>query len=232
MTSLPDHVPLPFPILYEDNHLLAVVKPPEMPTMGAAPGTTSLVDLAKRYLKTKYAKPGNVYLGVVSRLDAPVTGVLLLARTSKAAERLTNQFRQRRIEKTYWAIVSGRVTPDCGECLDWVCKDEPHRRMAIASPAEPGAKQAELSYRLVRQLPAGSLLEIELHTGRKHQIRLQLSNIGHPIWGDKKYGSHRPFSHGIALHSRTLQLTHPTLKQQLTFQSPPPKSWDRFSLDV
>src|SRR5262249_30669630 len=135
-------------ILYEDNHLLAFNKPHGLPTMGVALGRPSLVTLAKQYIKRRYRKPGNVYLGVMSRLDAASSGVVLLARTSKAAARLTEQFRGRKVEKTYWAVVSGTIDPPSGELTDWVVKDEVHERMAIAPARAPGAKEACLRYRL------------------------------------------------------------------------------------
>ena len=131
--------------------------------------------LAKEYVKQRYQKPGNVYLGVVSRLDAPVTGVVLLARTSKAAARLTEQFRSRGVEKSYWAVVEGVVEPADGRLVDWLAEDERHRRMHIVGPTMPGAKEARLAYRRLSVVGGNSWLEVELETGRKHQIRLQFS---------------------------------------------------------
>ncbi len=134
----------PFPVLYEDNHLLAVLKPAGLATMGTPPGRPTLLSIAKDYIKRRYDKPGNVYLGVMSRLDAPVTGVVLMARTSKAARRLTEQFRSRSVEKVYRAIVEGRVSPRSDAWVDWVGKDERHRRMHVVGPTLPGAKEARL----------------------------------------------------------------------------------------
>jgi 23S rRNA pseudouridine1911/1915/1917 synthase len=243
-------------VLYEDNHLLAVNKPALLPTMGVADERPSLLAVAKEYIRQKYRKPGNVYLGIVSRLDAPVTGVVLLARTSKAAGRLSQQFRERDVEKVYWAIVEGHVEPDAGQLTDDMRKDERHRRMHIAGPSSPGAQRAELSYRVLaidketgRQgdkeeslqlnpspcLPRSlspclgpiSLVEVRPLTGRKHQIRVQLSHAGFPIVGDRKYGSQRPFSPGIALHSRRLVVVHPVSKMQIEIEAPLPQSWQR-----
>src|SRR5262245_61476525 len=192
-------------VLYEDNHLLAVNKPAMLPTMGVADDRESLLDVAKDYVRRKYNKPGNVYLGIISRLDAPVTGVVLLARTSKAASRLSAQFRERDVEKTYWVIVEGHIDPPAGRLVDHVRKDERHRRMHIAPATTSDAQRAELSYvTLPHELGPLSLLEAQLHTGRKHQIRVQLSHAGFPIVGDRKYGSRHAFSPGIALHSRRL----------------------------
>lgn len=217
-------------VLYEDNHLLAVAKPPGIATMGVPAGKLSLLDLAKAYVKEKYHKPGNVYLGIVSRLDAPVTGVLLIARTSKAAARLTEQFRLGTVEKVYWAVVEG--TPDSpeGTCVDWMRKDERHRKMHIVAKGHAEAKEARLSYRTLQSVAAGTLLEVRLDTGRKHQIRLQLAHRGLPIIGDRKYGSTHSFDEGIALHSRYLRLQHPVLKTELALTAKLPRSWRIFGI--
>lgn len=216
---------LPFEILYEDNHLLAVVKPAGLPTMGVAAGEPSLLEAARRYVKRRYRKPGNVYLGVMSRLDAPVTGVVLLARTSKAARRLTEQFRTHAVEKIYWAIVVGIVEPEAAECVDWLRQDERHRRMHVVGPAAPAAQEARLSYRRLRSWDGLSLLEVVLDTGRKHQIRVQLAHRGWPVLGDRKYGSRRSFPEGIALHARSLTVSHPTRGDSLRFEAPLPRAW-------
>src|SRR6478672_10137069 len=136
-------------VLYEDNHLLAVNKPAMLPTMGVAEDRPSLLTIAKEYIRQKYNKPGNVYLGIVSRLDAPVTGVVLLARTSKAASRLTEQFREHRVEKIYWTLVEGRVDTPSATLQHYLRKDERHRRMHVCGRAAPGAQHAELSYRVL-----------------------------------------------------------------------------------
>ena len=224
-------IPPPLEVLYEDNHLLAVVKPAGLATMGVAPDKPSLLELARQYVKHRCRKPGNVYLGVMSRLDAPVTGIVLLARTSKAAGRLTEQFRSHRVRKTYWTVVEGTVQPAAGQCLDWLGHDERHRRMHVVGPTFPGAKEARLTYRRLKSFSGLSLLEIELQTGRKHQIRLQLSSRGWPVLGDRKYGSRRPFPAGIALHARQLVITHPIKGEPLEFQAPLPSSWQRLGLD-
>ena len=254
-------------ILYEDNHLLAVNKPALLPTMGVADDEPSLLAVAKEYVARKYNKPGKVYLGIVSRLDAPVTGVVLLARTSKAAARLSEQFREREVEKSYWAIVEGKLSPPTGKLVDFLRKDERHRKVHATIENAAGAQRAELSYRVLEGgedkekrrhggteagwqydlandpdavfpgLPFSlsphlrswaSWLEIRLLTGRKHQIRVQLSHAGYPIVGDRKYGSLRPFSPGIALHSRRLVVEHPVSKMQIEIEAPPPESWQRF----
>ncbi|MCC6123594.1 MAG: RluA family pseudouridine synthase [Pirellulales bacterium] len=218
-------------ILYEDNHLLAVVKPAGLATMGAAADTPSLWKLAKDYLKRKYKKPGNVYLGVVSRLDSPVSGVALFARTSKAAARLTEQFRSRRVKKIYWTLVEGTVTPLSGLLTHHIARDEANRRMRVVGATLRGARQASLGYRRLKIVQKKlSLVEVELHTGRKHQIRLQLAELGHPIVGDRKYGSRRAFGGGIALHARRLTVEHPVRRENITFEAPLPDAWRRFGV--
>lgn len=217
-------------VLYEDNHLLALDKPAGLATMGAAAGRPSLWALAKEYIKQKYHKPGGVYLGTVSRLDAAVSGVVLFARTSKAAGRLAEQFRSRSTKKLYWAIVEGLPAPTA-ECVDWLIKDERLKRMravAASATAQHGrAQQAHLIYRRLHETAAGWLLEIDLRTGRKHQIRVQLSQRGLTILGDRKYGSRAPFTAGIALHARQLEFTHPTRRERLSLTAPAPPTWQK-----
>lgn len=222
--------PLMPDVLYEDNHLLVLSKPAGLPTMGTPEGTPTLLTVAKEYVKRRYQKPGNVYLGVMSRLDAPVTGVILLARTSKAAARLTKQFHDHSVEKTYWAMVEGVIDPSAGRLVDWLGHDERHRRMHIVGPTLPGAREARLSYRRRSIIEGNSWIEVELETGRKHQIRLQLSHHGHPIIGDRKYGSRLEFRTGIALHARRLVVSHPTTGVRLEFEAPLPATWRRFKL--
>jgi len=213
-------------VVYEDNHLLVVSKPVGVPTQGVASGRESLLSLARQYVKEKYGTPGNVYLGVVSRLDTPVSGVIVFARTSKAARRLNEQFRARSVRKIYWAVVEGSPSPSSGECVDWIAHDDPHRRMRIVRPGAAEAQEARLAYRRIRSLAGLSLLEVELQTGRKHQIRVQLAHRGWPVVGDRRYGSHRSLSAGIALHARRLTLAHPTKGVILTFVAPVPAVWD------
>ncbi|MDO5552210.1 MAG: RluA family pseudouridine synthase [Planctomycetia bacterium] len=215
-------------ILYEDNHLLVLNKVPQIATMGLPEGETTLLTLAKDYIKQKYHKEGNVYLGVVSRLDFPVSGVVVFARTSKAAERLNAQFRTHEVQKTYLAIVEGLIHPLEDLCVNTLCEDPRHRKMYITElPAEqvPGAVEARLRYRRLARLGENSLLEVALETGRKHQIRLQLAHRGHPIAGDFKYGSRLKLRDGIALHARSLVIKHPTRDDLLTFTADVPPFW-------
>jgi 23S rRNA pseudouridine1911/1915/1917 synthase len=222
---------LPLEVLYEDNHLLVVNKPAGLATMGLPEGQPTLLTVAKDYIKQKYDKPGNVYMGIMSRLDAPVTGVVLLARTSKAAARLTEQFRSREVDKTYWAVVEGRVKPDAGALVDHLVDVERYRKMQVVQPTAPGAQEARLSYRRLSSAGIDSLVEVVLETGRKHQIRLQFAHRGHPVVGDQKYGSRRRFASGIALHARRLVVRHPIHDGPLTFLAPLPASWRVLGID-
>jgi 23S rRNA pseudouridine1911/1915/1917 synthase len=217
-------------ILYEDNHLLVVNKPAGLPTQGAAAGEDSVVARARKYLKEKYHKPGNVYVGVVSRLDAAVTGVVVLARTSKSAARLSEQFRETAVTKTYWAVVESMPKQRTGTLVDRLEKDERQRKVIVVDAG--GGQEARLRFRQLASLdPGQTLLEIHLETGRKHQIRVQLAHYGCPIAGDTKYGALQPFPKGIALHARRLEIAHPTQKTRLEFVAPLPKSWRWLDLD-
>ena len=218
-------------ILYEDNHLLVVNKPAELPTMGVRQGDPSLVVFAKAYLKRKYHKPGNVFLGIVSRLDRLVTGAVVLARTSKAASRLSEQFRLGTVSKVYWAAIPGTPDSDSGVFEDWLRKNDQRQRVESVLMSDPGAKQARLRYRTIKYRNGYTILEIDLMTGRKHQIRVQLAERSMPVVGDKKYGSQQPFPQGIALHSRMLSFAHPVSKERLRFEVETPASWARFRLD-
>ena len=225
----------PADVIFEDNHLLLVNKPAPLATMGVEDGRPSLIADAKEYIGRKYNKPGNVFLGVVSRLDTPVTGIVVLARTSKAASRLAKQFRNRTVDKSYLALVDGHIIPEEGSCTDWLVRHPRHRKVLIAKSTDESAQEAKLEYRTVRHLTAHdgspqSMLEVNLLTGRKHQIRIQLSSRGHAILGDRKYGSDVQFANGIALHGRSLTIEHPTQKVPMTFEAPLPKSWRRMGV--
>jgi 23S rRNA pseudouridine1911/1915/1917 synthase len=211
-------------ILYEDNHVIALVKPPGLATMGLPDGQETLFTQTKAYNKEKYAKPGEVYLGVVSRLDVPVSGVVLFARTSKAAARLNEQFRDHTVEKIYAALVEGAITPAEAECVDRLCEDKRHRKI-MRTQAEEG-KESRLHYRKLRQVGQYSLIEIRLLTGRKHQIRVQLAGRGFPVRGDIKYGAKMSFPDGIALHAWKLIFSHPTTKERIELTAPLPRTFE------
>lgn len=215
-------------VIFEDNHLLVVEKPVCVATQGAAVGKESLFTLACRFIKTKYNKPRRAYLGVVSRLDFPVSGVVVFAKTSKCASRLNEQFRLHAVKKTYIALIEGRLKSTSGTLVDYICEDKKIRRLWITKNPSKNAcatpQEARLTYRTIKFFERRSLIEINLHTGKKHQIRLQLSHQGAPIVGDGKYGAPPQNCPGICLHARELTLLHPIDKRKLTFIAPCP-SW-------
>lgn len=221
----------PLEILLEDNHLLAVAKPAHLPTMGVDAEHVSLISLVRDYLRDKYKKPGNVYVGIVSRLDSLATGVIILARTSKAASRLTEQFRSRSVLKKYWAIVPGVPPIATGTLTHWLRKNEPLQKMVVCGAQDAGAQRADLTYQTLRTATRAALLEVDLLTGRKHQIRVQLAEQRLPILGDQKYGSQITFPKGIALHSRFLQFEHPVRHEQIQLVAPVPDYWPRWCLE-
>lgn len=217
-------------VLFEDNHCLAVEKPAGWLTMGDITGDVTMLDRAKQYIQQKYQKPGAVFLGVVHRLDRPVSGVLLFARTSKAASRLSEQFRLHRVEKVYWAIVTGAVPASPGELVQELEKDRAANLVQVVAKPTPHSQTCRLAYRRLQQHGRQSLVEITPQTGRSHQIRVQLASQGWSIVGDRKYGNRDEFIPGtIALHARSLTFEHPTLKTPVTVTSPPPDHWSKWS---
>jgi len=226
MTSIPDNgfFSPQWPVLYEDNHLLGLYKPAGLLVQGDATGDPSLLDLGKAWLKARYAKPGNVFLGLVHRLDRPVAGVVLFARTSKAAARLSAQFRERRVGKDYLAVVHGRLSEAAGELCHHLVRAGSSSRV-VDAPTD-GAQEARLSFRRVGTAHDRSLVSVSLHTGRRHQIRVQIAALGHPILGDLRYGAPAPLPNGqIALLAHRLSVMHPTRKTPITLESPPPRGW-------
>lgn len=184
----------------------------------------------KRYLKEKYRKPGNVFLGIVHRLDRPVSGVLLFARTSKGAARLAEQFRQGTVEKVYWAVVEGDLAKPAGTLEDWLRKDRIACRVEVVDAHIPGARQALSHYQRKAQHGGLTLLEVRPQTGRTHQLRVQFAQRGCPIYGDAKYGSVRAFDGAIALHARSLTFLHPIRYEPITLTAEIPQTWhDRFA---
>ncbi|GIX00161.1 MAG: RNA pseudouridine synthase [Pirellulaceae bacterium] len=218
-------------VLYEDNHLLVIDKPPGYVTMGGRPGEPSVHAWARDYLKHKYGKPGNAYVGIVSRLDSEVSGVLVLARTSKAAGRLSEQIRQRQVTKRYLALVDGDTSRlVCGRWIvlrNFLRKNESLRRMEVVGQRADGAVEAILRVCPIAYTSMGTMVEIDLITGRKHQIRVQLANYGMPIRGDPKYGrgGQRAGRSSMRLHCCRVTIRHPTRKTRQTFRSWPTSWW-------
>lgn len=209
-------------VIYEDNHILVVNKAAGLLVQGDQTGDESLVDIAKRYIKDKYQKPGNVFLGLVHRLDRPTTGVIVLARTSKALTRLNQQFKDRQTKKVYRAVVSGSPEPKAR--LEHFLRKNSSQNKSFHYPKNTlNTKHAILRYRYIEQLRSYHVLEIELETGRHHQIRVQLAAVGLHIKGDLKYGAKRPNQNGsIHLHAQSLALAHPTTKEEMKFIAPYP----------
>ena len=212
-------------ILYEDNHLIAVRKRVGDIVQGDKTGDVPLSDMVKNFLKDKYQKPGNVYLGVVHRLDRPVSGVVLFAKTSKALPRLNKMFAEHKgVKKTYLAIVANKPSQPQGILTHWLTRNEKQNTARAYDREVPGSKKAVLDYRLLAQSERYFLLEIELHTGRHHQIRCQLSKMGCPIRGDLKYGAPRSNPDGgISLHAWRLELEHPVSHQNIVIEAPLPE---------
>lgn len=211
-------------VIYEDNHLIAVNKNGHELVQGDKTGDASLADLLKTWLKEKYAKPGNVFVGVTHRLDRPVTGVVVFAKTSKALARMNELFRTGEIKKTYWAIVRNRPPAIEQELTHWLVRNEKQNKSYVCAPSQkPDARKAVLHYRLLAQSERYYLLEIDLKTGRHHQIRCQLAAIGCPIRGDLKYGAGRSNPDGgISLHARRVSFVHPVSKQPIDIVAPVP----------
>lgn len=218
-------------VLYEDNHIIIINKAAGEIVQGDKTGDKSLCDKMKEFLKEKYAKPGNVFVGLPHRLDRPVSGVVVLAKTSKALERLNNMFRDGDVKKIYWAITKEKPLKPEGEINSWILRNEKMNKSFSYPKEVKGAKQALLYYRHISQSQNYNLIEVELKTGRHHQIRCQLSSIGCPIKGDLKYGAKRSNPDGsISLHARYIEFTHPVSKELIQVTAPVPndKLWQSF----
>lgn len=216
-------------VLYEDNHLIAVNKRPGDIVQGDKTGDKPLSEIVKGYIKKKYNKPGNVFLGVAHRLDRPTSGIVVFARTSKALARLNKLFASKETHKTYWALVKNKPSKEADTLIHWLKKNPKQNKSYPHSKQVAGSKKAILDYRLIRNLDRYFLLEIVLHTGRHHQIRTQLAAIDCPVKGDLKYGYDRSNPDGsIHLHARSLKFIHPVKKEPVTLTAPPPQGllWD------
>jgi 23S rRNA pseudouridine1911/1915/1917 synthase len=234
----------PLTILHEDNHCLVVAKPAPLLTQGVPPGVPTLEAQVKAYLKERYHKPGNVYLGIPHRLDRPVSGVVVFARNSKAARRLAEQFQMHQVRKIYWAAIersaAGDVPAEEGLWEDWLLKVKEESRTECVTADTTGARHAVLRYRRLRETADGALLEIEPQTGRMHQIRVQAAARGWPVRGDVQYGSRLAFGPPvelprdriIALHARSLTFLHPLRYEPLTATAPLPPAWQELFPDL
>lgn len=221
-------------ILYEDNHLIAINKPNRILVQGDQTGDRTAADEVKKYIKDKYKKPGEVFLGIIHRLDRPASGVTVFARTSKALERMNRLFAERQIEKKYWVVTNERPRPFEGHLTHFILKD-PKKNIVKAydrmSRRAKGAKKAELDYRLIGEIGDNFLVEIDLHTGRPHQIRAQMEKLGSPVRGDVKYGYGQKNKSGmIHLHCRSMSFVHPVKKEKMTISAKPPDEqiWNLF----
>lgn len=216
-------------IIYEDNHIIVVNKKPGEIVQGDKTGDIPLSELLKKYLKEKYNKPGNVFCGVVHRIDRPVGGIVIFAKTSKALERLNKMLRDGDIHKTYLALVEGKLSKKEDTLKDYLKSDSRINKTFVSSASDPEAKESILKYKVIGEGDNYSLLEVNLLTGRKHQIRAQLSNTGHPIKGDLKYGAKRSNPDGsISLLARKISFVHPVSKELIELEAPLPPLFQKF----
>lgn len=222
-----------FSVIYEDNHLLIVNKVNGVLVQGDETGDKPLVELCKEYIKEKYQKPGAVFLGVVHRLDRPVSGVVVFARTSKSLERMNALFREKETKKTYWAIVKNKPPKEQDTLVHWLLKDEKKNKTTFFTKETSGALRSELSYRVIGTAQGHWLLQVNPITGRSHQIRVQLASMGCPIRGDVKYGYAEIINNGrsINLHAKALEFVHPVKKELIRVEAPLPDDsfWRYFS---
>ena len=219
-------------ILHEDNHIIVVLKPQGVPSCGDESGDENMLDAVKEYIRTAYGKPGNVYVGLVHRLDRPTGGVMVFAKTSKAAARLSEQMRSGDFEKKYLAVLSAMPKEPQGKLVNYLKKNAVNNMVYLCPPTTEGAKMASLEYRVAEEKGGCALAEIKLHTGRSHQIRVQMAGIGCPVFGDMRYGGERAKKGNLALWAYSLTFTHPVTKERLRFMAEPPEEtpWKHFSL--
>jgi 23S rRNA pseudouridine1911/1915/1917 synthase len=222
-----------FTIVHEDNHLIVVNKKAGVPSQGDKSGDTSLTDYVREYIRVQYQKPGNVFTGLIHRLDRPVSGLVLLAKTSKALERMNKVFHDRQIQKVYWAIVKNKPSEPEGKLVHWLTRNQQKNLTRAHKTEVADSQRAELDYRLIASIENYHLLEVRPLTGRQHQIRVQLAAMGTPIKGDIKYGFDRTNKDGsICLHARRLSFEHPIQKTPIEYTAPVPESdiWTKFAL--
>lgn len=222
-------------VLYEDNHLIVINKASSEIVQGDKTGDKPLSEMVKEYLKEKYNKPGNVFCGVVHRLDRPTSGIIVFAKTSKALSRLNKMFRDDEVEKVYWAIVQNRPVSDTGTLVHYLVKDERKNKSSAYNTERANTKKAILHYSLIAQSDNYYLIKVQLETGRHHQIRVQLSKIGCPVKGDLKYGAKRSNRDGsISLHARSVSFVHPVSKDKIDITAPVPNDnlWKAFEKKI
>ena len=221
-------------IVYEDNHIIVVLKPQGVPTCGDESGDDSLLEGVRRYLKVTYEKPGNVYVGLTHRLDRPTGGVMVFAKTSKAASRLSEQMRGGDFEKKYFTVLVGTPKEPQKTLVNYLKKNPVNNMVYLCPPTTDGAKMASLDYRVLQEREGLCLAEVRLPTGRTHQIRVQMAGIGHPVYGDMRYGGENAKKGWLALWAYSLSFTHPVTKERMRFMVQPPADnapWKYFDLD-
>ena len=224
-----------FPILFEDNHLIVVVKPQNLASCPDESGDDNMLDAVKEYVRVTYQKPGNVFIGLVHRLDRPTGGVMVFAKTSKAAARLTEQMKSGDFEKRYLAVLVGAPHETRAKLVNWVKKNTVNNTVFLCPQGTDGAKLASLEYAVAEQKEGLSLVEIKLHTGRSHQIRVHMAGIAHPVYGDMRYGGERAQKGKLALWAYSLAFTHPVTKERMRFLLEPPtdeKPWSLFDVSA
>ncbi len=222
-------------ILFEDNHIIVVLKEQNLASCPDDSKDENLLDCVKAYVKQKYNKPGNVYIGLVHRLDRPTGGVMVFARTSKAAGRLSEQMRTGDFEKKYFAVLNGAPNPPSGRLEHWLKKNAVNNMVYLCPQGTEGAKYASLEYRVAQTAGALALADIKLHTGRSHQIRVQMAGVAHPVFGDMRYGGERAQKGKLALWAYSLAFTHPVTGERMRFLAPPPAEeapWSLFDLSA
>lgn len=217
-------------VLFEDNHIIVAIKPAGVLSQGDGSNAPDMLTILKAYIKDKYQKPGEVYLGLVHRLDRPVSGVMVFARTSKAASRLSEQIRNRRVEKIYRCVVNGILEGE-GRLENFISKDETKNIVTVSDKEKPGFKASYLDYKALASKDGLTLTEVKLGTGRSHQIRAQMAHAGHPLLGDQKYGKKDERTKDIALEAYKLSFEHPVKREFITFEAPIPESypWSLFA---
>lgn len=222
------------PVLYEDNHILVVLKPQNIPAQEDASGDTDLLNILKEYIRVKYDKQGNVYLGLVHRLDRMTGGIMVFAKSAKSAARLTEAFKNHEVNKSYLAVLCGTPKAKEGVLVNYLKKNPLNNTVYVATEVTDGAKRAELSYKVLATTPLTSLVKVDLKTGRSHQIRVQMSAINTPVFGDARYGGNKYGKHNLALWAYRLCFYHPVTKDKMIFMVYPPEGvpWSDYDVNA